>query len=66
MKLKELLLQIFETHNDRLPDESDEDYLTRIGNQLYQPVGNINQRSNLPNMMRRNVVIPKPIKKNKC
>lgn len=63
MKLKELLLQIYETQTERLPDESDEDYLTRIGNEPYEPIGDINQRSNLPNVIKTNVVIPKPIKK---
>lgn len=63
MKLKELLLQIYETQSARLPDESDDDYLTRISNQIYQPIGNVNQRSNLPNVIKTNVVIPKQIKK---
>ena len=62
MKLKELLLQIYEGHCERLPDESDEDYLTRCSNSVFNLPGNISQRSNLPNVMKTKIVIPIPIK----
>ena len=62
MKLKELLLQIYEGHCERLPDESDEDYLTRCSNSVFNLPGNISQRSNLPNVMKKKIVIPISIK----
>ena len=62
MKLKELLTQIYEAHCERLPDESDEDYLTRCSNSVFNLPGNISQRSNLPNVMKNKIVIPIPIK----
>jgi hypothetical protein len=62
MKLKELLLQIYEGHCERLPDESDEDYLTRCSNSVFDLPGNISQRSNIPNAMKKKIVVPIPIK----
>ena len=63
MKLKELLLKVYEGHCERLPDESDEDYLTRCSNSVFDLPGNIAQRSNIPNAMKKKIVVPIPIKK---
>jgi hypothetical protein len=48
MKLKELLSKVFEGHCERLPNESDEDYLTRCANQSFNPFGSAGDRSNVP------------------
>jgi hypothetical protein len=64
MKLKELLLQVYEGHCERLPDESDEDYLTRCGNKDFNPFGSVRDRSNIPLTMKKKIVVPIPIKKN--
>ncbi len=61
MKLKELLLKVYEGHCERLPDESDEDYLTRCGNQQFNPIGSVADRSNVPLAMKKKIVIPKKI-----
>ena len=61
MKLKELLVKMYEGHCERLPDESDEDYLTRCSNSVFNLPGNISQRSNLPNVMKRKIVVPNKI-----
>jgi hypothetical protein len=58
MKLKELLVKVFEGHCKREDGESDEDFLTRCGNEPWMPVGNINQRSNLPGAMKVKMVVP--------
>jgi hypothetical protein len=63
MKLKELLLKVFEGHCERLTDESDEDYLTRCGNQQFNPIGSVADRSNVPLAMKKKIVVPIPIKK---
>jgi hypothetical protein len=62
MKLKELLVKMYEGHCERLPDESDEDYLTRCSNSIFNLPGNISQRSNIPNAMKKKIVVPIPIK----
>lgn len=62
MKLKELLVKMYEGNCERLSDESDEDYLTRCSNSVFNLPGNISQRSNLPNVMKKKIVIPIPIK----
>jgi len=41
-----------------LPDEGDDEYLTRCGNQPWSPIGTPSQRSNLPNPMRRGGITP--------
>jgi hypothetical protein len=64
MKLKELLLKVYEGHCERLDDESDEDYLTRCANQIYNPIGSVTQRSNVPLAMKKKIVVPIPIKGN--
>jgi hypothetical protein len=61
--LKELLLNVYEGHCERLPDESDEDYLTRCGNQQFNPFGSVADRSNIPLTMKKKIVVPIPIKK---
>jgi hypothetical protein len=61
MKLKELLLKVYEGHCERLPNESDEDYLTRCGNQQFNPIGSVADRSNLPYAMKKRIVIPNKI-----
>jgi len=63
IRLKELLVKVMEGHCAKEPGESDEDFLTRCGNQGWMPVGNINQRSNLPGAMKTKIVVP--IKNNK-
>lgn len=62
MKLKELLVKMYEGHCEREPDESDEDYLTRCSNSIFNLPGTISQRSNLPNAMKKKIVVPIPIK----
>jgi hypothetical protein len=61
--LKELLLKVYESKCERLPDESDEDYLTRCGNEFYGPIGSVEDRSNVPLAMKKKIVVPVPIKK---
>jgi len=63
MKLKELLLKVYEGHCERLPDESDEDYLTRCANKDFNPFGSVADRSNVPLAMKKKIVVPIPIKK---
>jgi hypothetical protein len=61
--LKELLLNVCEGHCERLPNESDNDYLTRCGNEFYGPIGSVEDRSNVPLAMKKKIVVPIPIKK---
>lgn len=61
MKLKELLLQIYEGHCERLPDESDEDYLQRCGNDMFNQQFGISQLSNIPNVMKTKILVPNKI-----
>jgi len=61
MKLKELLLKVYEGHCERLPNESDEDYLTRCGNQQFNPIGSVADRSNIPLAMKKKIIIPNKI-----
>ena len=58
MKLKELLLKVYEGHCEREPDESDEDYLTRCGNDMFNQQFGISQLSNIPNVMKKKIVVP--------
>lgn len=64
MKLKELLLKVYEGHCERLPNENDEDYLTRCANQSFSPIGSVGDRSNVPLAMKKKIVVPIPIKRN--
>ena len=50
---------------ERLPNESDNDFVSRCANQIYNPIGSVAQRSNVPLAMKKKIVIPIPIKKNK-
>jgi len=61
MKLKELLLKVYEGHCEREPDESDEDYLTRCGNDMFNQQFGISQLSNIPNVMKKKIVVPNAI-----
>ena len=61
MKLKELLTQIYEGHCERQPDETDEAYLTRCGNRMFNQQFGISQLSNIPNVMKSKIVIPNKI-----
>jgi hypothetical protein len=61
MKLKELLLQVYEGHCERLPDETDEDYLTRCGNDMWNQQFGISQLSNIPNVMKTKILVPNKI-----
>jgi hypothetical protein len=61
--LKELLLSIYEGHCERLPDESDDDYLQRCGNSVYDKIGKPDDEANLRVVMKKPLVVPIPIKK---
>jgi hypothetical protein len=61
MKLKELLLKVYEGQCERLPNETDEDFLTRCGNQQFGPIGSVGDRSNVPLAMKKKIVIPNKI-----
>jgi hypothetical protein len=65
MKLKELLLNklMDEGVCERLPNESDNEFLTRCANQIYNPIGSLAQRSNVGLAMKKRIVVPIPIKK---
>ena len=58
MKLKELLVKMYEGHCERLPNESDEDYLQRCGNDMFNQQFGISQLSNIPNVMKQKILIP--------
>jgi hypothetical protein len=61
MKLKELLLQMYEGKCERLPDETDEDYLQRCGNDMFNQQFGISQLSNIPNVMKTKILVPNKI-----
>ncbi len=61
MKLKELLVQIYEGHCERFPNETDEDYLTRCGNDMFNQQFGISQLSNIPNVMKTKILVPNKI-----
>ena len=61
MKLKELLLQVYEGHCERLPDEDDDTYLTRCGNDMFNQQFGISQLSNVPNVMKTKILVPNKI-----
>jgi len=58
MKLKDVLVKIYEGNCERLPDESDEAYLTRCGNRMFNQQFGISQLSNIPNVMKQKIVVP--------
>ena len=61
MKLKDVLVKMYEGHCERLPDESDEAYLTRCGNDMFNQQFGISQLSNIPNVMKQKIVVPNKI-----
>ena len=64
MKLKEILIkELEEGVCERLPNETDNEFLTRCANQIYNPIGSVADRSNVPLAMKKKIVIPIPIKK---
>lgn len=63
MKLKELLLQVYEGNCERLPDETDDAYLQRCANSMFNQSYSATQLSNIPNVMKHKLVVPIPIKK---
>jgi hypothetical protein len=64
MKLKEILIkELEEGVCERLPNETDNEFLTRCANSIYNPIGSVAQRSNVPLAMKKKIVIPIPIKK---
>jgi hypothetical protein len=62
MKLKELLLQVYEGNCERLPDETDDAYLQRCGHDMFSQNYTATQLSNIPNVMKHRLVVPIPIK----
>jgi hypothetical protein len=58
MKLKELLLQVYEGHCERLPEESDEDFLSRCGNNMFNQVGKAANINHAPIVMKKQIVVP--------
>lgn len=63
MKLKEILYQVLEGVCERLPNETDNDFLTRCANSIYNPIGSVADRSNVPLVMKKKIVVPIPIKR---
>ena len=61
MKLKELLLQVYEGKCERLPNESDDEYLTRCGNDMFNQQFGISQLSNIPHVMKTKILVPNKI-----
>ena len=58
MKLKELLKGIYENHCERLPEESDEEFLTRCGNNMFNQVGKAANINHAPIVMKKQIVVP--------
>ena len=52
---------MYEGSCERLPDESDEAYLTRCGNDMFNQQFGISQLSNIPNVMKQKIVVPNKI-----
>ena len=63
MKLKELLTKVFEGVCERLPNESDNDFVSRCANSIYNPIGSVTDRSNVGLAMKKKLVVPIPIKR---
>ena len=61
MKLKDVLVKMYEGSCERQPDESDEAYLTRCGNRMFNQQFGISQLSNIPNVMKQKIVVPNKI-----
>jgi hypothetical protein len=49
---------IYENHCERLPDESDEDFLTRCGNDMFNQVGKAANLNHSPQVMKKQIVVP--------
>jgi hypothetical protein len=58
MKLKELLVKMFEGRCERIDDENDEDFITRCGNQGWGNDRAINHVPDKSTVMKTKVVIP--------
>ena len=58
MKFKDVLVKMYEGSCERQPDESDEAYLTRCGNDMFNQQFGISQLSNIPNVMKQKIVVP--------
>ena len=52
---------MYEGSCERLPDESDEAYLTRCGNDMFNQQFGISQLSNIPNVMKTKILVPNKI-----
>ena len=52
---------MYEGSCERQPDESDEAYLTRCGNRMFNQQFGISQLSNIPNVMKQKIVVPNKI-----
>jgi hypothetical protein len=65
IRLKELLVNMFEGRCERLEGESDEDFITRCGNQGWGNDGGvgINLTPHMSTTMQKKLVIPIPTKK---
>jgi hypothetical protein len=61
MKLKDVLLQMYEGKCERLPDEDDITYLQRCGNKMFNQQFGISQLSNIPNVMKTKILVPNKI-----
>jgi hypothetical protein len=65
IRLKELLVNMFEGRCERLEGESDDDFITRCGNQGWGNDGGvgINLTPHMSTTMQKKLVIPIPTKK---
>jgi len=61
MKLKDVLVKMYEGSCERQPDETDETYLTRCGNRMFNQQFGISQLSNIPNVMKTKILVPNKI-----
>jgi hypothetical protein len=61
MKLKDVLVKMYEGSCERLPDEDDETYLQRCGNRMFNQQFGISQLSNIPNVMKTKILVPNKI-----
>lgn len=57
-KLKEILINMVESRCERLPNESEEDFLTRCGNQGWGPFGGVNMSPAMSLTMQKKIVVP--------
>ena len=52
---------MYEGHCERLPDEDDDTYLQRCGNDMWNQQFGISQLSNIPNVMKTKILVPNKI-----